>query len=301
MGADGVAYAIVRSGPNVFASNLDVYRSAAAGAPFVGERVAKEAAAGDAFEYGIGSEGAGNAVALYKGKVDTDTQRSLIAVPYDSAPPTVTLTAPALMLPGIPGDFVATPFDYWGPVTTAIAYDDGGTGASHAFATLGTHTATVTATDASGQTATDSATTTVTNAPVGPRGGAGGGGGATPGSAKDRLAPRLRVGLKSGQNVLSGLKLTLRSDEAATAKLSLKVAVSCSGAARVRSISLVSRTVRLAAGTTKTVTLRASRSGNRRLKAARSCSGQTSKATLKVSISDAAGNVARLTKRVSVR
>ena len=302
MGADGVAYAIVRSGPNVFASNIDVYRSAGPGLPFAGERVGKEVAAGDGGEFGIGSDGAGNAAALYKGKVDNDTQRSLIVVPYDGVAPTVKLTAPALMLPGIPGDFVATPFDYWGPVTTTIAYDDGGTGASHAFATLGAHTATATVTDAAGLTGTATASTTVTNVPVGPGGGAGtAGGGATPGSKNDRLAPKLNLGLKGRQRALSGLKLTLVSDEAATAKLSLKVAVRCHGAKRAKTLALSTATVKLLAGTTRTMTLKASKTGKRRLRAARTCEGSKSTATVKVVITDVAGNVARVSKRVSVR
>ena len=302
MGADGVAYAIVRSGANVFASNIDVYRSPAPGAKFDAKRVATEAAAGDGLEFGIGSDGAGNAAAIYKGKVGNDTQRSLIAVPYDGTPPTVTLTAPALMLPGIPGDFVATARDYWGPVTHGHLLrrrwhrreprlHDARRPHRHG--------------DGDGRQRPDRHGLRHDDRDERPPGAEGQRWrrrrGATPGSTKDRLAPKLRLGLKSKQNVLGGLKLTLRSDEAATAKLSLKVAVSCSGAARVRSISLVSRTLRLAAGTTKTMTLKASKSGKRRLKAARSCSHQTSKATLTVVVTDAAGNVARLAKSVSVR
>ena len=303
IGADDVAYAIVRSGANVFASDLDVYRSAAQGEPFVSTRVAKQAAAGDAFEYGVGTDGRGDAVALYKGALGTDNQKTLEAVPYDSVAPTLSLTAPSPLFAGVPGTFVATAFDYWGPLTTTIAYDDGASGASHAFSTLGAHTATATTTDAAGLTATATATATVTNPPPGT--GTGGGTGATGGSTSagksDRVAPKLRLKLKDKQRVLGGLKVTLAADEAATAKLSVKVAVRCKRTKRARSFSLRSATVKLAAGTARTVTLKASKTGKRRLRAAQACGGQSSKATVKVSLTDVAGNVARSTKTVGVR
>jgi hypothetical protein len=224
-------------------------------------------------------------------------------VPYDGAGPTVSLTAPASLVLGVPGDFAVKAVDYWGPLTTTIAYDDGGSGASHAFSTLGAHTATATVTDAAGFTATAKASTTVVKAPAtGGTGGKGdGGSGPGSGSASDKRAPKLRLGLKSRQRLLNGLKVTLRSDEAATARLALTVSVRCgAGTAKVRSVSLVSRTVKLAAGTEKSLTLKASKKGKRRLKAAQSCGG-TQKATLKVSLTDAAGNVARLSRSVSVR
>ncbi len=142
----------------------------------------------------------------------------------------------------------------------------------------------------------------MTKTPVGPGGGAGGGGaGATPGSTKDVLAPKLSLGLKRGQRLLAGLTLTLHSDEAATARLSLKVAVRCHGAKRAKTLSLRSATVKLAAGETRTVALNASKTGKRRLRAAQSCGGPKSTATVKVVITDVAGNVARVSKRVSVR
>jgi len=138
---------------------------------------------------------------------------------------------------------------------------------------------------------------------VGPGGAGGAGGdgiGATPGSEDDRLAPRLRLGLKGRQRLLSGITLTLRSDEAATAKLSLKVAIRCRGTKRAKTLSLRSATVKLAAGKTQIVRLNASKTGKRRLRAARSCDGPKSTATVKVVITDAAGNVDRLTKSVGV-
>jgi hypothetical protein len=165
IGADDVAYAVLRSGSNVFSSDIDGWRSPAAGQPFARTRVATAAASGDAFEYGVGSDGAGNAVILYKGSVGSDNQRTLMFAPYDSVPPTVSLAAPASLVTGQAGDFTATGFDYWGPVSTTITYDDGGSGTPHAFATAGTHTSTATATDAAGLTATTTATTTVTLAP----------------------------------------------------------------------------------------------------------------------------------------
>ncbi len=125
MGADGVAYAAVRSGTSILKSGMDVYRSAGPGDLFTSTRVADDKVQGDGLEWGVGSDGAGNAVALYKSERDTDGQATLIAVPYDSVAPKVTLTAPALMLAPASPATSSRPRSTTGALSPpAISYDD---------------------------------------------------------------------------------------------------------------------------------------------------------------------------------
>jgi hypothetical protein len=162
--ADGVAYAVLTSGSGGD-QDVDGWRSAGAGEPFVRTRLAEDAAGGDGGEFGVGSEG--NAVATYKGG-GANSQRTLMVVPYDDEPPTVSLTGPGTLFTNTAGDFLAAPFDYWGPVTTAISHDDGQVGTPHAFAAPGTYTTTATVTDAAGFTASATTPTSVTDPPPEP-------------------------------------------------------------------------------------------------------------------------------------
>ena len=163
---DGAAYAVVRS-DSITQSDLDGWRSAGPGQPWLRTRLVDNGATGDGGEYGIGSEG--NAVVLYKGKDDqNDSQRALVAVPFDDEPPTVSLAGPGSLLTGVAGVFTPTAFDYWGPVTTTIAHDDGGAGSPHAYATAGDHVATATATDLAGYSAQAQAVTKVAAPPPAP-------------------------------------------------------------------------------------------------------------------------------------
>ena len=80
---------------------------------------------------------------------------------FDATAPTLSgVSIPASVPIGTPATFSASPFDVWGPLTTAWSFGDGATatGATvqHAYARAGTFTASVTATDAVGNTVTSS-------------------------------------------------------------------------------------------------------------------------------------------------
>jgi PKD repeat protein len=104
---------------------------------------------------------------------------ALLAVPaaaHAAAPPLITVMSQATLssMAGIPAGFEARASDPDGePVTLTWAFDDGGTAtgetASHAWATPGTHTATVTASDPGGLTDTHTFTIQVTPNPNGAR------------------------------------------------------------------------------------------------------------------------------------
>jgi hypothetical protein len=113
---------------------------------------------------------------------------------FDAAPPVLSgVSIPATAAVGQPLAFSASPSDVWSALTTGWSFGDGATatGASvtHAYASAGTFTASVTGTDAVGNAVTRSGTVQVT-APVA-------GAGASAGPAISRLAlthRRFRVG-----------------------------------------------------------------------------------------------------------
>lgn len=137
-----------------------------------------------------------------------------------------------------------------------------GESASHRF-TAGTHTVKVFATNACGGSATRAETVTVA----------------------DATAPAAALKVPKSSR-LEGLRVRLRSSEGGAAKL----------AARIRGgRTLAKARVSLRAGQLRTVRLKA----NRRLAAA--LRGRRVKVTLAVTITDPAGNAAKLSRRIQVR
>ena len=205
MAEDGVAYAVIWSG-NAAEKDIDAWRTANPVHAFTRTRVAEDGGSGDAHEYAIGSEG--NAVVVYKGNVGIDNQKTLMLVPYDDEPPTVSLAGPGSLFTGAAGAFTATPFDYWGPVTTEIAHSDGGTGSPHAFAAPGTYDSTATATDLAGFSSLASTQTTVTT-PAPPPAGSGQPAGTGPPAATAATARQV-IRLPSNRRCVSRRRFRIR-------------------------------------------------------------------------------------------
>jgi len=118
---------------------------------------------------------------------------------YDATAPTLTgVSIPASATVGAAATFSAAPFDAWGPLTTTWSFGDGtaatGTSVTHAYASAGTFTASVTSTDAVGNAATSSATVQATAAPAAGGSGAGGGSGGPAISGLSLTHRRFRVG-----------------------------------------------------------------------------------------------------------
>ncbi len=115
----------------------------------------------------VGMDGAGDAVVGWEHAAD----HSVIARVYDVSPPTVTPSVPASAIAGQPVRLTAAAGDPFSSVTaTTWSFGDGGTadGATltHTYASSGTYTVTVWATDAAGNTASASRQLTVQAAPV---------------------------------------------------------------------------------------------------------------------------------------
>ncbi|HEV7775016.1 MAG TPA: PKD domain-containing protein [Conexibacter sp.] len=85
---------------------------------------------------------------------------------FDASAPTLSGVAiPPTATAGVPASFAASAFDLWGPATIRWGFGDGGTATgaapTHAYASAGTFTATMTATDAVGNAASRSGTVQV--------------------------------------------------------------------------------------------------------------------------------------------
>jgi hypothetical protein len=107
---------------------------------------------------GLGSDRAGNAVALYTVQ-QPDQSLRLAARGFDAAPPRLTaLETPARGRVGTPLSFSVAALDVWSPVTTSWNFGDGafanGLDVQHAFGRAGAFTVRVSAADAVGNTAT---------------------------------------------------------------------------------------------------------------------------------------------------
>jgi PKD repeat protein len=106
---------------------------------------------------GVAIDDAGDGVAVY----DSGHSGSAVAQArgFDATPPSIDSTSiPSAATAGQPVQFAAQASDLWGPVTLSWNFGDGtaaafGSPAMHAFAAAGTHTVTVTATDAVGNSA----------------------------------------------------------------------------------------------------------------------------------------------------
>jgi len=88
---------------------------------------------------------------------------------FDAGAPVLSgVSIPASASPGAMLGFAASAFDVWGPVTLSWSFGDGASGSggapTHAFASAGRYTVTVTATDAAGNASSQSGTVTVASA-----------------------------------------------------------------------------------------------------------------------------------------
>jgi len=112
---------------------------------------------------------AGNPLVAFAQGDGADPERGQSAVAVDDlTPPTITgFDVPASVVAGAPLHVTAAASDDWSGVTFAWDFGDGGNAggaaADHTFATAGTRTVTVTATDGGGNTATRSAQVAVSN------------------------------------------------------------------------------------------------------------------------------------------
>jgi hypothetical protein len=89
---------------------------------------------------------------------------------FDATPPAIiSASIPSTATAGVPVPFSATAADFWGPVTVSWTFGDGsaatGGSVTHAFASAGTFTVTVTAADAAGNTVARSGSVVVSAAP----------------------------------------------------------------------------------------------------------------------------------------
>jgi len=228
------------------------------------------------------------------GDGDGTARRDLGAFEYQRRAPVVTaLAEPATAFPGDPIAWIATATDEDGdPLTYEWSWDDRATGSgasvAHAFTPLGSHTGTATVTDATGLTATASASATVVSAPVpiDPRGGGGG--------VVDRLAPVFSI-------VRAALRLSARNTVAVRLTCAQAEIEPCAGRLRLASTKRVARgrilqigraVFRIAAGRSKTVTVRVSSHNARSARRLRRF-----KVTATATAKDRAGNEAKKTLR----
>ena len=126
-------------------------------------------------EPALSMDGLGNAIAFWPlddPALPEEADMSAQFAVYDSAPPNLTVSAPASGIAGTPLSFSASPFDVWSPVSVSWSFGDGssadGTVVSHAYAGPGTYTVTVKAIDAVGNEATTSRTVQVSAPPSPP-------------------------------------------------------------------------------------------------------------------------------------
>lgn len=152
----------------------------------------------------VATDAAGNGVVLYGSSRNhgnpTDPPDAVLAAGYDGAGPLLdAVTVPAGGFAGDPLTFSVTPLDVWSPVTgVSWAFGDGssaaGAAVTHAYATAGTPSAVVTATDDRGNATTSAPrTTTVTVRPP---------------AAPDVTAPRLSLLSLSHTTFRVGAKAT---------------------------------------------------------------------------------------------
>ncbi len=118
---------------------------------------------------GVAADPHGDAVAVWQRAVEGDAQYE--AVGLDGSSPVLgTPVIPATAYAGKPVAFAASPTDAWSAVSTTWSFGDGvssaGTNVTHAFATGGTYTVTVTATDAVGNGTSTTGQVAVIGKPV---------------------------------------------------------------------------------------------------------------------------------------
>ena len=122
----------------------------------------------DATQGDVAADDAGGAIAVFR-RFDGSSNRIYVA-PYDAVAPALTVNAPATATAGEAASFAATATDNWGPVALHWDFGDGsgadGETPSHTFATAGTRTVTVTATDGAGNQATATRDVAVAAPPV---------------------------------------------------------------------------------------------------------------------------------------
>ncbi len=131
--------------------------------------LALSASGQDAKEPTLAADAQGNAVALWERS--NGTNEIVEAAGFDGAGPALNgLTVPATGFVGQPLSFSVSPLDTWSAVTgTVWRFDDGTSAAdttvTHAYATSGTYTVTVTSSDLLSNASSASRTTTVTIRP----------------------------------------------------------------------------------------------------------------------------------------
>lgn len=146
----------------------------------------------------------------------------------DVTPPTLTPSVPATAQAGTPMAMSATVSDLWSAVSVSWDFGDGitasGLAVTHAFATSGPKTVTVTATDAAGNTASATRTITVAPAPASGGGGNGGGAGTRKVTLKLKIPKQSRAAIQRARVVKVKCKLDAAGKCAGTVKLNGKAA-----------------------------------------------------------------------------
>lgn len=247
----------------------------------------------------VDGDAAGDAVAvLGKYAASAADQRSFTAL-FDPNPPTLTATIPGKATAGSAETFAATGTEAFSALDGLPKWDfgDGSSGAGdsvkHTFDKAGTYTVEVTVKDAGGNAAKKSAAITVAPGPGGGGGGGdgkGGDGGKGTGPGGDSTAPAIvlpRSVRRSGRTVLVRL-------------LCPKEETRCAGPLRLTTRKPAIRRLtakRFAAdgGKAATVRLRLTRTSLRRLVKAKGL------ATLRLTVTDAAGNRATAVQDVVVK
>jgi len=185
-----------------------------------GEPVPVSAGSGGTSAAAVALADAGDGLAAW---TQGSSPAALHARGFDATAPTLSgVTIPGSAVVGASASFAAAPSDLWGPVRTAWSFGDGtsatGTAVAHAYASAGTFTASVTATDAVGNAVTSSGTVQVSAA--------GGGGG--PAIARLSLTHRrFRVGRahtavsarRRGRRVPVGTTFRFALDRAASVRI----------------------------------------------------------------------------------
>jgi hypothetical protein len=173
----------------------------------------------------VATDTSGNAIVAWS----TGVTRIAVAV-NDVTPPAVSIPPPAPVVLGNAVGLNAVAVDTWSPVTLTWNFGDGttasGTAVSHAYATAGTKTATVTATDAAGNSASAAVVVTVTSPPSG-----GGGGGK--GSARHKVILTANVVKQAWKQIAKAKAIKLRCKLDVAGTCAAKATVSAAVAKRI--------------------------------------------------------------------
>ncbi len=168
-----------------------------------------------------------------------DLTDEIVGFGWDAAAPVATqVSTPDALGVGVPGSFAVVAADRRSAVTTAWTFDDGastaGSAVSHAFATAGDHTATVTLTDAAGNATTVTRAVAV-NAPTAAAPPAEAPGGSVPGGpspaapAPTTRTAKRRAGTVTGRFRTRGRRTTVRSLRVRAVPAGARVRLTCTG------------------------------------------------------------------------